>query len=166
MAAPNLSICVVAKRTGCSVPTIRYYEDIGLLPNADRTDGCRRNFSEATIARLTFIRRCRDFGFSIDQVRELVCLVDEPTRPCVEVRDLAAKHLAEVQRRLLELQALESSLGAFVRACDRDCAGGPYARLFHFGGSVSSGRGRAEPKLRLLWYLKQGSCRPDVQILA
>ena len=125
MAAPNLSICVVAKRTGCSVPTIRYYEDIGLLPNADRTDGCRRNFSEATIARLTFIRRCRDFGFSIEQVRELVCLVDEPTRPCVEVRDLAAKHLAEVQRRLLELQALESSLGAFVRACDRDCAGGP-----------------------------------------
>ena len=124
MASPNLSIGVVAKRTGCTVPTIRYYEDIGLLPNANRTEGGQRNFSEATVARLTFIRRCRDFGFSIDQVRELVGLVDEPTRPCIEVRDLAAAHLAEVQNKLLELQALESTLRGFVGACNAACAGG------------------------------------------
>lgn len=124
MASPNLSIGVVAKRTGCSVPTIRYYEDIGLLPSASRTEGGQRNFSEATVSRLTFIRRCRDFGFSIDQVRELVGLVDEPTRPCTEVRDLAATHLAEVQNKLLELQALESSLRGFVQACNTACAGG------------------------------------------
>lgn len=124
MASPNLSIGVVAKRTGCSVPTIRYYEDIGLLPSASRTDGGQRNFSEATVARLTFIRRCRDFGFSIDQVRELVGLVDEPNRPCIEVRDLAAAHLAEVKNKLLELQALESTLQGFVGACNAACAGG------------------------------------------
>lgn len=124
MAAPKFSIGVVAKRTGCSVPTIRYYEDIGLLPSANRTEGGQRSFSEATVGRLIFIRRCRDFGFSLDQVRELVGLVDEPSRPCVEVRDLAAIHLAEVQSKLLELKALESSLLGFVRACNAACAGG------------------------------------------
>lgn len=124
MASANLSIGVVSKRTGCSVPTIRYYEDIGLLPSAHRTDGGQRSFSEATVGRLTFIRRCRDFGFSLEQIRELVGLVDEPTRPCIEVRNLAATHLDEVQRKLMELQALERSLQGFVRACDKACAGG------------------------------------------
>lgn len=124
MPAPTLSIGVVAKRTGCSVPTIRYYEGIGLLPSANRTDGGQRNFTEATVRRLTFIRRCRDFGFSIDQVRELVGAVDEPTRPCVEVRDLAARHLTEVRRKLQELLALEVSLQGFVSECDAACAGG------------------------------------------
>lgn len=125
MASPNLSIGVVSKRTGCSVPTIRYYEGIGLLPSAHRTDGGQRSFTEATVDRLTFVRRCRDFGFSLDQVRELVGLVDEPSRPCVEVRDLAAAHLAEVQNKLLELQALERSLQSFVAACNNACLGGP-----------------------------------------
>lgn len=125
MTSPNLSIGVVSKRTGCSVPTIRYYEDIGLLPSVHRTDGGQRSFTEATVGRLTFVRRCRDFGFSIDQVRELVGLVDDPTRPCVEVRDLAAAHLAEVRNKLLELHALESSLHSFVQACNSTCAGGP-----------------------------------------
>ena len=74
--------------------------------------------------RLTFIRRCRDFGFSIEQVRELVGLVDEPDRPCLEVRDIAARHLNQVRERLAELQALEVSMTQFVRSCDTACAGG------------------------------------------
>ena len=122
--APFLSIGTVARRTGCTVPTIRYYEDIGLLPPAARTDGGQRHYGDAALRRLMFIRRCRDFGFSIEQVRELVGLVDQPDRPCTEVRDIAAVHLAQVRRKLDELQALEASLDAFVGSCDRACAGG------------------------------------------
>lgn len=124
MSLLTLSIGAVANQAGCTVPTIRYYEEIGLLPPAKRTDAGQRNYGEATLRRLIFIRRCRDFGFSIEQVRELVGLVDAPDRPCVEVRDIAATHLAEVRRKLDELRALENSLNAFVCSCDTACAGG------------------------------------------
>lgn len=122
---PFLSIGTVARRTGCTVPTIRYYEDIGLLPPAARTDGGQRHYGDAALRRLMFIRRCRDFGFSIEQVRELVGLVDQPDRPCTEVRDIAAVHLAQVRRKLDELKALEASLQGFVGSCDSACTGGP-----------------------------------------
>lgn len=118
------SIGVVARQTGCSVPTIRYYEEIGLLPPGPRTEAGRRVYGDDAVRRLTFIRRCRDFGFSIDQVRELVSLVDQPDRPCLEVRDIAARHLDQVRGRLAELQALEASMTQFVRSCDTACAGG------------------------------------------
>lgn len=121
----NLSIGLVARRTGATVPTVRYYEEIGLLPPAKRTEAGQRSYDEATVRRLVFIRRCRDFGFSIDQVRGLVGLVDHPERPCVEVRDIAASHLAQVRQKLVELQELESSLSAFVCNCEAACAGGP-----------------------------------------
>jgi len=121
----TISIGVLAQQTGCTVPTIRYYEEIGLLPAGPRTEAGRRLYGAPAVKRLTFIRRCRDFGFSIEQVRELVGLVDEPERPCVEVRDIASGHLAEVRNKLAELQALEASLSAFVVSCDRACAGGP-----------------------------------------
>lgn len=121
----KLSIGLVARQAGCTVPTIRYYEEIGLLPPAGRTEAGQRHFDERTIRRLTFIRRCRDFGFSIEQVRELASLVDQPERPCIEVRDIAAHHLTQVRSKLEELKALEASLSAFVCSCDSACAGGP-----------------------------------------
>lgn len=121
----RLSIGLVARRTGVTVPTVRYYENIGLLPPAVRTEAGQRSYDEATIRRLVFIRRCRDFGFSIEQVRELVVLVDEPDRPCAEVRDIAAAHLAQVRQKLEELKALEASLSTFVCSCDTACSGGP-----------------------------------------
>jgi DNA-binding transcriptional MerR regulator len=119
------SIGAAAKQTGCSVPTIRYYEEIGLLRAAPRTEGNQRHYDAAAIRRLSFIRRCRDFGFTIAQVQELVGLVDEPARNCVEVRDIAQVHLGSVQKKLIELQALEASLSAFVDSCNSACAGGP-----------------------------------------
>ncbi|MDB6002496.1 MAG: MerR family transcriptional regulator [Rhizobacter sp.] len=119
-----LSIGFVARRTGCTVPTIRYYEEIGLLAAAPRSDAGQRNYDDSAVRRLTFIRRCRDFGFSIDQVRELVGLVDEPQRPCIEVRDIASEHLGAVRKKLAELQALEASLSGLVVSCDAACAGG------------------------------------------
>jgi len=121
----TLSIGVLARQAGCTVPTIRYYEEIGLLPPGPRTDAGRRVYGQAAVRRLIFIRRCRDFGFTIEQVRELVGLVDEPDRPCSEVRDVAARHLAELRQKLAEMQALESSVAAFVCSCDTACAGGP-----------------------------------------
>ena len=124
MNSPSLSIGAVAKQTGCTVPTIRYYEEIGLLPQAARTESGQRNYGEATLRRLTFIRRCRDFGFSIEQVRDLVGLVDQPNRPCLEVREIAALHLAGVRRKLEQLRDMEASLNAFVCSCDTACAGG------------------------------------------
>jgi|JI8StandDraft_1071087.scaffolds.fasta_scaffold67038_1 DNA-binding transcriptional MerR regulator len=120
----RLSIGLVARRTGATVPTVRYYEEIGLLPAASRTASGQRSYDEATVRRLVFIRRCRDFGFSIEQVRELVGLVDQPDRPCVEVRDIAASHLQQVRRKLDELKALETSLSAIVCGCNVACAGG------------------------------------------
>jgi MerR family copper efflux transcriptional regulator len=124
MTQPSLSIGLVAARAGCTVPTIRYYEEIGLLPLARRTDGGRRHYGDDAVRRLTFIRRCRDFGFSIDHVRELVDLIDNPQRPCLEIRDIATTRLGEVRSKLAELQALESSLSNFVDSCETACAGG------------------------------------------
>lgn len=121
----KLSIGLVARRTGVTVPTVRYYEEIGLLPPACRTESGRRHYDEATVRRLAFIRRCRDFGFSLDQVRELVTLVDDPLRPCAEARSIAASRLDDVRRKLEELKALEAGLAAFVGGCDAACVGGP-----------------------------------------
>lgn len=120
----KLSIGLVARRAGATVPTIRYYEQIGLLPCASRTESGQRHYDLAAVRRLVFIRRCREFGFSIDQVRELVELMDHPGRPCAEVRDIAARHLVDVRQKLTELAALEAGLRDFVESCDTACVGG------------------------------------------
>ena len=120
----KLSIGMVARQAGATVPTIRYYEQIGLLPSAPRTESGQRHYDAAAVRRLVFIRRCREFGFSIDHVRELVGLVDQPDRPCTEVRDIAARHLVDVRQKLAELAALEAGLRDFVESCDSACAGG------------------------------------------
>lgn len=75
--------------------------------------------------RLTFIRRCRDFDFSIEEVRALVAIVHDPKSSCMDARDMAAEHLNAVRAKMRELKALERSLIAFVKSCDTSCAGGP-----------------------------------------
>ena len=101
----------MAERTGCNVPTIRYYEEIGLLPRAARKASGHRVYSDADMRRLLFIRRCRDFGFSIEQVRALVGLMDEGSRDCMEARDLAQEHLDTVREKIREMKALECNIG-------------------------------------------------------
>ena len=120
-----LRIGDLADRTGTSAPTIRYYEEIGLLRQAVRQAGNQRVYSRQDVERLTFIRRCRQFDFSIDQIRVLVSLLDNPKSSCMDARDLAAKHLDDVRAKMRELKALERSLASFVEACDTSCAGGP-----------------------------------------
>lgn len=121
----NMTIGRLATETRCTVPTIRYYEEIGLLPEASRRMSGHRVYGDGDLRRLTFIRRCRDFGFPIEQIRNLVALVGSPERDCTAARDLAAEHLVEVRRKLKELRALERSLKSFVNDCNAQCAGGP-----------------------------------------
>ena len=120
-----LKIGALARRTGMSAPTIRYYEEIGLLPRAHRQSGGQRRYGEEDIARLAFIRRSRDLGLSIEQVRSLLLLAKDPKRSCVDARDLARHQLDVVRSRLRELKMLERGLTAFVADCESSCAGGP-----------------------------------------
>lgn len=120
-----LTIGTLAKAAGVSTPTIRYYEEIGLLPKAGRSASGQRVYDETDLERLTFIRRCRDFGFSIDRVRLLAGLSISADRDCVEVRDIARLHLDEVRTKLAELRALETSLETFAERCEVACSGGP-----------------------------------------
>jgi DNA-binding transcriptional MerR regulator len=121
----NLRIGALAERAGTNAPTIRYYEEIGLLRPADRQAGGQRAYGGEDVKRLTFVRRCRDFGFSIEQVRSLVTLVQDRERSCVDARDLAQEHLIAVRAKLNELKALERSIAGFTATCDASCAGGP-----------------------------------------
>ena len=120
-----LTIGALARQSGTNPPTIRYYEEIGLIRRAERREGGHRTYGAADLKRLTFIRRCREFGFPIDQVRSLVGVVEDGTRSCAEVRDLTRDHLDTVRAKLAELRALEDSLAQLVEDCDRACAGGP-----------------------------------------
>jgi MerR family copper efflux transcriptional regulator len=120
-----LPIGVLAERSGCTVPTIRYYEEIGLLPRAVRKASGHRVYSDADLRRLLFIRRCRDFGFPIEQVRALVTLVTAGDQDCMAARDLAQSQLDAVRAKLGEMRALEESLVGFVERCNAVCAGGP-----------------------------------------
>jgi MerR family transcriptional regulator, copper efflux regulator len=121
----GLTIGDLAERTGSNAPTIRYYEQIGLIPKARRKPSGHRVYDAAAQELLTFIRSCRDFGFSINQVRTLVALTRNAERDCVEARDVAQEHLSAVRARLFELRSLERSLSKFVTSCTAACAGGP-----------------------------------------
>jgi MerR family transcriptional regulator, copper efflux regulator len=120
-----LTIGALAKAAGITTPTIRYYEEIGLLPPAKRTASGQRHYDESDISRLTFIKQCRDFGFSIEQVRVLLDLSISTERDCAETRDIAQAHLDEVRARMVELGALQTRLQDFVTRCNDVCAGGP-----------------------------------------
>ncbi len=114
----------LAQATQTTTPTIRYYEEIGLLPLPPRQAGSQRVYGDDDVRRLTFIRRCRDFGFPIDKVRLLVSLVQDGDRSCRVARDVAYDHLSEIRQKLAELRELERSVAAFVESCDRTCLGG------------------------------------------
>lgn len=121
----DMTIGRLASQTDCTVPTIRFYEEIGLLPAATRSERGQRIYSETDVRRLTFIRRCRDFGFPIEQIRELVGLAGSPERDCTAARDLASARLQDVRKKLKEMRELEQSLKNFVEDCNERCAGGP-----------------------------------------
>lgn len=116
-ASARLAIGTLSKRTGCNVETIRYYERVGLLPAPARSTGGYRLYGTEHVARLTFIRRARTLGFSIDEVRTLLKLADERKRPCAEVRLVAEAHLKDVRTKTADLKRMEGVLKATVAQC-------------------------------------------------
>lgn len=142
----GLKIGALAQRTGTNGPTIRYYEAIGLLPKPDRRAGGQRAYDETDVKRLTFIRRCRDFGFPIDQVRTLAGLLQDRDRSCTEARDLALEQLLAVRAKLVELRALEATIAGFVENCDAACAGGPGPDCVILGDLFEPTRYRVSPR--------------------
>lgn len=113
-----LMIGDLGKATGTKAETIRYYERIGLLPKPPRTSGNYRDYGQAELGRLSFIRRARDLGFSLDQVRALLGLSDDRTRDCAEIDRIAEAHLLEVDRKLADLTALRRELKAVIDSCE------------------------------------------------
>jgi Cu(I)-responsive transcriptional regulator len=113
-----LTIGDMGKATGTKVETIRYYERIGLLPKPPRTMGNYRNYGQVELGRLSFIRRSRDLGFSLDQVRALLGLSDDRSCDCAGIDKIANEHLQEVDRKIADLKALRRELKAVIDSCD------------------------------------------------
>lgn len=114
------SIGELARQTGTKVETIRYYERAGLMPVPERTSGNYRAYGDAELKRLSFIRRARDLGFSIEEVKALMDLSDDRSRSCSEVDTIARSHLQEVDRKIAHLRALRKELGSLVEQCRHD----------------------------------------------
>lgn len=134
----DIRIGSLAAQSNCSVPTIRYYEEIGLLPKAARGESGQRAYGASDLHRLVIIRRCRDFGFSIEKIRALLDLITKPERDCISVRDLAAAHLLDVRKKLRELRELERALKAIVDSCNESCLGGPVGECVIFEDMASA----------------------------
>jgi MerR family mercuric resistance operon transcriptional regulator len=107
----------LSRRTGCKIETIRYYERIGLLPRPERR-GRYRQYDVEGVSSLAFVRRARDLGFTLDEVRALLRLSARGGVACAEARDLAASHLANVRKRIADLRSMERVLATMVRQCD------------------------------------------------
>lgn len=126
----SLSISGLARRTRTKATTVRWYEEVGLLPPAARTEGGHRVYGEAHLARLDFIRHAREFGFPLDAVRELLALAARPDgASCEAAHGIACARLAEVEEKLRRLEVLRAELARMV---ENGCRGAPAdCRILH-----------------------------------
>ena len=114
----DIQIGELARQSGSNIETIRYYERAGLLAAPQRSAGGYRLYEAADVRRLAFVRRARELGFTLDQVRALLALSEKDGRDaCTEVHDLAAGHLFEVRAKIADLRAMERVLADAVRRC-------------------------------------------------
>ncbi|SDP48814.1 DNA-binding transcriptional regulator, MerR family [Phyllobacterium sp. YR620] len=113
----QISIGEAARRSGVKVPTIRYYEQIGLLPAPERTEGNRRNYRKDEVQRLAFIRHSRELGFEIDAIKTLLVLQDNPNQSCATADHIAKDRLRDVEQRIRSLNALKLELETMVEEC-------------------------------------------------
>jgi len=120
-----LTIGKLGEAARVKVPTIRYYEEIGLLPEAGRSAGNQRLYDRAALGRLAFIRHARELGFSLGAIRDLLSLADRPDQPCEAADAIARAQLQAVQARIARLRALETELERMIDQCAcgtiRDC---------------------------------------------
>lgn len=113
----SLQRAELARRTGCNLESVRYYEKVGVLPEPPRTAGGYRSYDAMHERRLRFVLRARELGFSLDEIRELLRLVDERDQPCAEARAIAAAHLDDVQAKIADLKRMERVLKNVVAQC-------------------------------------------------
>jgi len=122
----GLSIGELSRLTDCKVETIRYYERTDLMPSPPRTAGGHRVYAQAHLQRLTFIRKSRALGFSMEQIKSLLSMVDADRQSCATVALEAEHHLASIRQRIADLQRLEHTLAETLARCHRgdrpDCA--------------------------------------------
>ena len=119
----HLTIGKLAEATDTKVETVRYYERAGLIAPPARTEGNYRSYRQEDLERLRFIRRTRDLGFSLDEVRALLDLAGQPDRDCGSVNAMARQHLEEIDRKIADLTALRRELSGVIASC----AGGTVA---------------------------------------
>lgn len=112
-----LSIGKLSAATGVKVPTIRYYEEIGLLPEAERSAGNQRLYGVMAQERLAFIRHSRELGFSLDDIRELLSLSDRPDMSCAAADVIATRQLVSIKDRIMRLQSLQQELERMLTQC-------------------------------------------------
>ncbi len=114
----KLTIGDLARETGCKVQTIRYYEQIGLIPEPDRSAGNHRLYEPAHRDRLAFVRHARELGFSLDAIRQLLGLVDHPTQPCEGADAIARAQLEQIEERIARLDSLKRELRRMIEQCE------------------------------------------------
>ena len=114
----RLAIGDLARQTGTKVNTIRFYEEIGLLPRPIRTASGRRTYGTGDVRRLSFIRHGRGLGFSVEEIRSLLALADEPERDCAEAAAIARQHLQDIEARIAILETLRTALASVAASCD------------------------------------------------
>ncbi|MGO4907911.1 helix-turn-helix domain-containing protein [Pseudorhodobacter sp. W20_MBD10_FR17] len=115
-----LSIGKLAEQTGVKVPTIRYYESIGLLDEPGRNAGNQRRYGAAALERLAFIHHARALGFSLDDIRALIAMSAHPEQPCDAMNQIARDQLNATRARIAQLQRLEAELSRIVTECNAD----------------------------------------------
>ena len=115
-----MNIGLASDRSGVPAKTIRYYESIGLIPPAERTDGNYRDYDDSAVRVLQFLKRARSFGFTIDDCRELLSLYRDRKRSSADVKAIAERRVTEIEAKILELKALRDTLGHLVERCHGD----------------------------------------------
>lgn len=119
------SIGDISKRTGVKVPTIRYYEQLGLITTPQRSGGNQRRYSAEDVKRLGFIKHARDLGLPLDAIRELLRLSERPGEACTDADRIVAAHLKVIREKIVSLQSLERELQRIASGCSaelvRDC---------------------------------------------
>ena len=112
-----MTIGVLSQRTGVNIETIRFYERVGILPKSPRSAGGHRLYDQDHLMRLGFVRRSRELGFSLDEIRGLLLLVDRGRYTCAEVKAITIDHLADVRRKIADLRRLERTLADVAGRC-------------------------------------------------
>jgi MerR family transcriptional regulator, copper efflux regulator len=119
-AGHGVNIGTAARRSGITIKMVRYYESIGLIAPADRTEGNYRTYDARDINHLEFVKRARGLGFSLDEIRQLLALWDDSTRASAEVKALVTSHIAELDARIAALKSMRRTLAHLAERCDGD----------------------------------------------